>query len=473
MHDHPVEETNDGTAADGGFGHEQWPAVILGSQVREMVAARGLDEPEGRAGEDDETSPPLVLERACDVAPVETSWLWPWRIPHRRLTILAGRPRELASQVAFDIASRVSRGSCWPDQPVRPAAALSNTEISDPERADLSLSAGHHPGADDRDRSAARGNPQIVPAVGNVLVISADGDTADTAVPALRRARADTGRVYCLTGVFDRPTGRRSSWARDFRLPENYQSLRRAIRELAPLRLVVIDPIETLLHSSAIGWRPRIVEEVVAALVTLARECDVAIVGVAELRRVGGRGGMGLALRESALAAGVQAAWGITRCGGFSDTNLMVPIRMSVGTAAAPLEFACGEGGLEWAIAPVMVADADVAVATTEGLAVAAGMTWLRNLLADGALPAIEVMELARRAGLSRTLLRRVSKELGLRSEKRGWRGRRYWSVPNAAETLVDESEFEKVRAFGVDPAPLDDFCGILKGAGAETAPRL
>jgi hypothetical protein len=50
-------------------------------------------------------------------------------------------------------------------------------------------------------------------------------------------------------------------------------------------------------------------------------------------------------------------------------------------------------------------------------------------------------------------------------------RGKSYWSVPTTAETLVDDSEPEKVRAFEVDPAPLDDSRGILKGAGCETAP--
>jgi hypothetical protein len=494
MRDDSLDETLDETDAEAGedngpdqevHDRQAVPAVILGRRLRRALRAHGIDphEPSETGDEyDDQPSPPLVLEQACDVAPVETPWLWPWRIPHRRLTILAGQPRDLASEVAFDIVARVSRGTCWPDQPGGPLGNLSGNELAGQglagqglavrEPADSELSGGPPSGGNDGDTPVTRGEPEIVPAVGNVLVISANDAIAETVVPGLLRARADMERVYCLSGVFHRPRRRSSKWTRAFRLAEDYRSLRRAIREMAPLSLLVIDPIEALLHDSNIGCGPRIAEGIVAGLVELARECDVAIVGVAELRREGGRGGMGMALRHPALAHGAQAAWGIARCPEMAGRHVMVPIRMAVGSPAPALEFAVGEGGLEWSSAPAIVAAEDAAVAAHEGLAVAAAMTWLRNLLAPGARLASEVKELARQAGLSRTLLLRVRNEIGVRSAKSGWGSKAYWSLPAVAETAGSEPNHEKVRAIDGDPAPLSDPRGILNGAEEETAPR-
>src|SRR4029450_6575799 len=116
---------------------------------------------------------------------------------------------------------------------------------------------------------------------------------------------------------------------------------------------------------------------------------------------------------------------------------------MSGGRPVPPLEFTSGEGSIKWSAAPAIVADEDVAAATRGGRGGAAAMTGLRNLLAAGARPALEVAELAREAGLSRTLLRRVKMEIGVRSEKRECRGPSYWTLPGADDSGADDREFD------------------------------
>src|SRR5579863_5618039 len=117
----------------------------------------------------------------------------------------------------------------------------------------------------------------------------------------------------------------------------------------------------------------------VSGVLNGARECNVAIIGVGELRRTGGRGGMGMALRHPALANGTPAAWGIAPCQAASGRHLMAPLRLPVGSPTSSLEFTSGEHGIDWSAAPASVAEKDVAVAKQEGLQVAAAMTWLRN----------------------------------------------------------------------------------------------
>src|SRR5215467_10398340 len=47
--------------------------------------------------------------------PVKTEWLWPGRLPLRRVTVIEGAPGSGKSSVAFDLAARVARAAPFPD----------------------------------------------------------------------------------------------------------------------------------------------------------------------------------------------------------------------------------------------------------------------------------------------------------------------------------------------------------------------
>lgn len=93
---------------------------------------------------------PWTIERRLDGVKRETlKWLWPGRIPLGKLTLLAGDPGLGKSLVTLDIASRVSNGWSWPDNPL----------VSQP--------------------------------AGDVILLNAEDDLADTIAPRLDRAGAD------------------------------------------------------------------------------------------------------------------------------------------------------------------------------------------------------------------------------------------------------------------------------------------
>src|SRR4029077_8886086 len=48
-------------------------------------------------------------------ARAKTEWLWPDRLPLRRVTVIEGAPGTGKSSVAFDLAARVARGAAFPD----------------------------------------------------------------------------------------------------------------------------------------------------------------------------------------------------------------------------------------------------------------------------------------------------------------------------------------------------------------------
>jgi hypothetical protein len=85
---------------------------------------------------DKETTPHRELrgERASQINPEHVAWLWPSRLPARRLTLVAGKPGEGKpgegkSAVALDVIARMSRGSQLPDG-YRPPAPITCAILS-------------------------------------------------------------------------------------------------------------------------------------------------------------------------------------------------------------------------------------------------------------------------------------------------------------------------------------------------------
>jgi putative DNA primase/helicase len=60
-------------------------------------------------------APSAPLQRADQITAPKMAWLWPSMIPLGQLTMLAGEPKIGKSQIAIDIAARVTRGDGWPD----------------------------------------------------------------------------------------------------------------------------------------------------------------------------------------------------------------------------------------------------------------------------------------------------------------------------------------------------------------------
>jgi hypothetical protein len=417
------------------------PDVFYAGNLRKALAESGVRMEDLRDPDLDECHvPPLVVERAGDVVPVAPEWLWPHRIPLRRLTILAG-DSTAASALARDIAARVSSGKGWPDAVAEPLPV------------------------DATDTGAGGdGNPPA----GKVLILSPRREIAETLVPALNRAGADLGQIFCLDGVFHRPRQVGSGWARPLQLPEDLRSLRRSLRAIGPVRLLIIDPIEPVLDNSVLGHGPALAAAVAAELAELAYEFNMAVVGVAELRRGGGRSGIGMAVRHPTLAGAAQAVWGIARDPWDPDKNIMAPIKLFSGGRGPLLKFSSAEGEVEWLEreAPMLVEDAEVAC--REGLEFVAAVIWTRGKLLEGPRPKVEMLELAREQGLSPNMLRRVTRELKVKSEKHAMGGKATWSLPEA----TDGASGGKVLTIGGSPSRLDNFRGISNHEGETEGPR-
>ncbi len=143
-------------------------------------------------------APSIVLVRTSDIEPERIRWLWPGIIARGKITGLVGYPGLGKSQVAIDLASTVSTGRRWPG-------------------------------------GAANGD------AGDVIILAAEDDAADTLVPRLIAAGANLTNVHVVKAVKgDDGVDRAFNLAVDLdRLEKEYDPQR--------VRLLVVDPVSAYL----------------------------------------------------------------------------------------------------------------------------------------------------------------------------------------------------------------------------------
>jgi putative DNA primase/helicase len=100
----------------------------------------------------------LVSHCAANIVPKPVEWLWPGRVAIGKQTLIAGEAGLGKSQIGIAMAAAVTTGGPWP------------------------CNEGHAP-------------------LGNVIILSAEDDPADTIVPRLLAAGADRQRVQIITAV--------------------------------------------------------------------------------------------------------------------------------------------------------------------------------------------------------------------------------------------------------------------------------
>jgi hypothetical protein len=173
------------------------------------------------------------LSKFSDVRPRPAAWLWPNWLPLGKLAILDGDPGLGKSTLLFDLAARVSNNGVMPDG-----------------------SAG---------------------ASGNVIILNAEDDPAETIQPRLAAAGANPERVFHL-GEIDAGNRRRQ-----VQIPDDTPLIGRLIAQ-QDARLLIIDPLLAFLAGADANCDQHI-RRVLQQISALAHEHGCAVICVRHLNK--------------------------------------------------------------------------------------------------------------------------------------------------------------------------------------------
>jgi hypothetical protein len=371
------------------------------------------------------------MVRLADVPPQKVSWLWYGRIPLGRLTLLVGRPGSGKTFAACDIAARVSRGSHWPE-------------------------AGF----------------DCAP-LGDVLLISAEDDPADTIRPRLDAAGANCERIYLLRAakiVMNDGTEKAVSFDLS-----NVDLIRDAINQLPECKAIVIDPIGSYLGGQIDAHRDNEVRSVLTPLAALAAERGVAVLLVCHTRKtlasfaddmtLGSRGFVGLARSVLHVMADPDD----------EGRKLLLPGKCNLSAPPDGLAFriAGNPPRLDWEPEPVRLrADDMVSPKVDRGDKRGpepetrnAAVEWLAGLLQDGPQPVAQIRRQAKAADLSWGTVRRAQESLGIVPRKGGLDLGWTWGLPEGAQVSKKLAHLRRCASFEETCAPSEKLQEFFEDA--------
>lgn len=344
---------------------------------------------------------------AADV--LRVGWLWPGRIPMRKVSLITGESGDGKSLIAADFIARVSTGRPIPD------GSLDQIDA-----------------------------PVYEP--GKVLHIGPSSDARDVVAPRLLAAGADLTHVRFLTSVAwtEGETGERKS--DDFAFPLDGPIFERLVEREQP-RLVVIDPLSEVMRiPQKPGLREIALHDVLGDLQTVAEERRLSIVCV-ESDRPGGLIDTGSTGRRRAdYDSAFKTVWGVARDPRDRSRRLFLPVRHHLGDDRAGLRFAIAPNKhdiacIEWSRLDksLTYAEATGRLRVTGNLwsssKSAQAEVWLKEYLACGPKPSVEILSDSLEQGFTehpvRTALRRIAVKF-----KQGNGGPWYWKLDEKSETI-------------------------------------
>jgi putative DNA primase/helicase len=319
------------------------------------------------------------------------------------VTLLVGDPGRGKSLLALDMAARVTTGAPWPDQ--------------EPQ---------------DGDQYPA-----------DVVLLTAEDDTADTVRPRLEAAGGDPARVVVVRAL-RRPGAEGDQM---FSLAHDIKVLEACIGQCDDARLVVMDPVSAYLEGADAHSNEGL-RTVLAPLRSLAERTGVAALAINHLTKKSDTAVMYRAMGSMAFVAAARAVWAVGPDRQTAGRLLFLPVKCNL---------AGGLTGLAYRIVP-SAQSPDVPVLAWEPGAIAlsaeealdarinaltrreqAGM-WLESVLANGPVPAAELEKQALATGLSLMTLRRAKRELKVETFRIGFAAGCLWSLPGDAHESLAET---------------------------------
>ncbi len=320
----------------------------------------------------------LEVVSLADVEPLAVRWLWPGKIPLGTVTVIYGEAAMGKTSLVLDLAARVSSGAAWPD-------------------------GTHGPG------------------MGEVLILNGEDHLDETIVPRLKGGDADLTNVAAITRI-QLGAGTRSSHQRRFSLERDLPALREQVESLCAGQLVIIDSLEAF--CGTLGRAQ--IRAVLAELDDLAVEYGVAIVVVSA---------------GTKCDLPVKNVWRVDCDVLDAGLRCWVPVRCNWGPLPAGLAFRVTSDKIVWEArqeSPTADRSRGATSQQEKSRQLKDQAEWLKTHLADGPLPAKQVVAAASTAGWSAGQVRRAREALRVVCSKETTANRQWvWELPNRSDRSV------------------------------------
>ena len=245
------------------------------------------------AGSEYRPSSPFVYRCLADVTAKPVEWLWPGMIACGKISIIAGNPGLGKSQITAAIAAIVTTGGHWPITGER-----------------------------------------CLP--GNVIIVSAEDDAADTIRPRLEAVGADLSRCSILDAVHEQKFDGEER-IRSLSLQSDIGRLGQHLK-MYGARLIVLDPTAYL--GGVDSHKNTDVRAALAPLAKLAEEYGVAVVAITHLNKAVGSGEALMRVTGSlAFVAAARAAFVVTKDEDDPERRLMLPAKNNLARDTLGLGF--------------------------------------------------------------------------------------------------------------------------------------
>jgi putative DNA primase/helicase len=234
----------------------------------------------------------LITHRASDLQAEKLVWVWPGRIPEGKLVLVGGPPGLGKSQLTAFMAATISNGGDWP---------------------------------------CNEGST----AVGSVIFMSAEDGIEDTVVPRLMAAGANLDRVHIAASATKMDGTRKT-----FSLKTDVDLLEAKAKEVADVRLIIIDPISAYMSGTDANGNAEI-REMMEPLSEMANRLHIAVLAVTHLNKGGGGGQTALQRFSGSIGiiAAARAGFVVLEDPESEGRRLLLEVKSNLGPKCKGLAF--------------------------------------------------------------------------------------------------------------------------------------